>query len=95
MSGLDKNRPYCAILRFGFRPRGSQKDEVSETAGGFHPHSSILLIFYSLELITNVECQQGFTDTRLKYMQPELVQTGACGVCALAILKTQDVSNFG
>ncbi len=27
-------------------------------------------------------------------MQPELVQTGAWGVCALAILKYQDVSNF-
>lgn len=64
---------------------------------GFHRGlgSYILLIFYSLEVIINVKFQQGFTYARLKYMQPEPVQTGAWGVCALAILKYQAVSNFG
>lgn len=57
--------------------------------------SSNLLIFYSLEAITNVGFQQGLTDTGFKYMQAKLVQTGAWGVCALAILKYQDVSKFG
>lgn len=52
-------------------------------------------MFHSLDVVTNVQFKQGFTYTRLKYMQAELVQTGAWGACALAILKYQDVSKFG
>lgn len=92
----DKNRPYCASNALASGPEVAKKNEVSRTARGSTESWIVKFDWNCIRWkLTNVEFKQEFTDTRLKYIPHELVQTGAWGVCVLAILKYQDISNFG